>query len=199
MSNRKVFLIFVPLFFVGKVALASSIPSETIIGRPGLVHMIGETNLQISGRWPGVPGYEFGYMDGTVFSSVINGGGGKRNLTFQDGAAVDFALRSKDTDVLFKLSDASGNATQIYSDPIKRKGSSTQDQADYSKLIIKWDINNDHMNDLTVLLQSTTCVSGMRFVASTTPVPVPAAVWLLGSGIAGLSVFLRRRKGNYSC
>lgn len=205
---RGALLVLVPLLLAGNAAQAAGIPSEVVMNQPGMVYMAtgkGQdtlVSLQVSGQWSSSAGYQFGYVGGSIFSPIINGDGTKRNLTFQNGTSVDFAVRNKGVDgifgtgddAFFKLSDASGYATQVYSDPISRKGSNAGNPTDYSKLTLRWDFNGDRINDLTVLLKSTTCDTGMHFVASTTPVPVPAALWLLGSGIAGLAAFLRRRK-----
>lgn len=193
-------LVLAPLLFVGNVQ-AASIPCELVINQPGLVYMAAGkgqdalAGLQVSGRWWRSAGYQFGYVDDGMFAPIINGNGTQGMLTFQDGALVDFALRNKGgdgifgtmDDTLFRLGDASRFATQIYSDPLS--GSS----ANYRKLTLLWDINSDQMTDLTVSLKSTRG-AGMHFVASPASVPVPAALWLLGSGIVGLTAFLRRRK-----
>lgn len=200
-------LVVAPLLFVATVAHAASIPipSQVVINQPGMVYMAtGEDQntlvaLQVSGLWPRSLGYQFGYVGNSVFSTIINGNGTKQNLSFQAGTSVNFAVRNKGDDgmfgttddVLFKLTDATGYTTQLYSNPLK--GSNTGNPADYSKLTLQWDFNGDAVNDLTVFLKASTC-DGLHFAASPTPVPVPAALWLLGSGFAGLTVFLRRRK-----
>lgn len=212
MNNKNCFrispLALVPLLLAGNAAQAASIPSQVVINQPGMVYMATDEDqdtlvaLQVSGLWPRSLGYQFGYMSSSVFSAIINGNDGKQNLSFQAGASVDFAVRNKGADgifgttddALFRLTDAAGYATQLYSDRISRKGSNIGNPTDYSKLTLQWDFNGDEMNDLTVLLKATTCNTGMHFAASSTPVPVPAALWLLGSGFAGLTVFLRRRK-----
>lgn len=199
-------LILAPLFLAGNAALAAGIPVEVVINQPGMVYMAAGkghdsgVSLQVSGKWSRSAGYQFGYVAGSIFSPIINGDGAKHNLSFQDGTSVDFAVRNKGDDgmfgttddTLFRLADAAGYAVQMYSDP-NHQGSTSGSPVDYSKLTLRWDINSDDANDLSVLLKSTTCDTGMHF-APATPVPVPAALWLLGSGIVGLTTFLRRRK-----
>ena len=212
MYNKNYFrispLVLAPFLLVGNAAQAASIPSELVINQPGVVYMAtGKghdtlVGLQVSGLWSRSAGYQFGYVGDSIFSPIINGDGAKKTLSFYNGTSVDFAVRNKGADgifgttddALFRLADASGYATQVYSDPIHRKGPNTGNPTDYSKLTLRWDFNSDDVNDLTVLLKSTTRGAGMHFVASATPVPVPAALWLLGSGLAGLIAFRRRRK-----
>ena len=214
MRNKNCFqvspLVLIPLLLAGNAAQAASIPCEVIINQSGVVYIAAgkgqdtQVNLQVRAQWGHSAGYQFGYVDGSVFLPIINEKGTKGNLTFQNGTLVDFAVRNKGADGifgttddgLFRLSDASGYATQTYSRPIKRTRSNAGNPADYRKLTLQWDLNNDNINDLTVLLKSTTHGAGVHFVASATPVPVPvpAALWLLGSGITGLTAFLRRGK-----
>ncbi len=211
MYNKNCFwispLVLAPFLLAGNAAQAAGIPCEVVINQPGVVYMAGKrqdtlVGLQVSGQWSYSAGYQFGYVGGSVFSPIINGDGAKRNLSFLDGTTVDFAVRNKGADgifgttddAFFKLSDAAGYATQVYTGPIKRAGSNPGNPADYSKLTLQWDFNSDDINDLTVLLKSTTAGAGMHFVASAAPVPAPAALWLLGSGIVGLTAFMRRRK-----
>ena len=48
---------------------------------------------------------------------------------------------------------------------------------------------------VTTLEQVELTSNGLQFVAATSPVPVPAAIWLLGSGLMGLAGVARRKSG----
>lgn len=199
-------LFFGMLGLIPNVSSASSLPSALVISHPGLVTISDGVdqgalvNLQISARWLCKTGYEFGYLDGGIFSSIGDGSSGTRNQTFHAGAVVDFALRNNGADgifgtpddSLFKISDAASHVTQSYSNPLS--GLKSGDTALFSQLMLGWDTNQDGTNELTVMLKSCKCTVGMFYTATATPVPVPAALWLFGSGLAGLFAFVRRRK-----
>ena len=56
-----------------------------------------------------------------------------------------------------------------------------------------WDIDHNGIRDLKITLHARNAYDGMRFAAAPTQVPLPAAAWLLVTGLAGLTALARRR------
>jgi hypothetical protein len=192
---------------VGNISWACTVPYGVVINQAGMVALTEGrdqdmlVNLRVNGGRSRQSGYQFGYMTGDTFSPITNGRGKNKSVTLSVNGPIDFALRNRGSDsifgsaddVLYKLSDSPTYASQHYFDPIKLHGSNNQTNVDFTKLTIAWDTNRDGIRDLTVMLQARKNSGGMHFVDSTVPVPLPAALWLLGSGIAGLFTFVRRR------
>jgi hypothetical protein len=188
---------------------ANSIPSTLLMDQPGLVLMVdgkdpnASVGLEITSRKHG-SGLDFGFMMGDTFSSFSGGRHQKENLVFTGGTTVDFAVRYKGADKRFgtsddqilRLSDPSHYANQYYSGAISpwKSVNPKQTEAYYRNLTMLWDLNHDGITDLKITLHTRNTYDGMHFVASATPVPLPAAAWLLGTGLAGLAALARRRE-----
>jgi hypothetical protein len=190
------------------LVLASSVPSALLVDQPGLVLMVDGKDPNASVKFEittfrNGAGLDFGFMTGDTFSSLGNGRRRKENSVFAGGTTVDFAVRNKGADrqfgtsddQIFRLSDPAHYANQYYSGAISPWKSVTPQQAEiyYRDLTMIWDLNHDGVRELKITLHTRNAYDGMHFVASATPVPLPAAVWLLGAGLAGLGALARRR------
>lgn len=195
--------------FYGTWVQASSIPSTSLVEQPGLVLMVdgkdpnASVAFEIMGRRFG-SGLDFGFMLGDTFSSLGSGGRQNETLVFSGGTTVDFAVRSNGADKrvgtsddqIFRLSDSAHFVNQYYSGAISPWKAVNPEQAEtyYRNLTMLWDLDHNGSTDLKITLQARGSYDGMQFVAAATPVPLPAAVWLLGSGLISLLGIARRRK-----
>jgi hypothetical protein len=190
---------------------ANSIASTWLIDQPGLVLMVDGKDPNTSVKFEittyrNGSGLDFGFMMGDTFSSLYSGWRQKKNLVFTGGTTVDFAVRNKGVDrqfgtsddQIFRLSDPAHYANQYYSGAISPGKSVTPQQAEtyYRDLTMLWDLDHDGIRELKITLHTRNAYDGMHFVASATPVPLPAAVWLLGTGLAGLAALAQRGKNN---
>ncbi len=183
------------------------------IDNPGMVQMVDGRDrgnqVQI-GIWSSQlqhDGYDFGYMDGGIFHSLTGSCNWSRAV-FSGGALVDFALRKRIGDdgsstsdyQYYRLSDAGGYAVQDYFSPVGVRNSRNPvvSGAYYKNLLLYWDPDQDQDRDVTVKLWAQSRFDGMQFVSSDpAPVPLPASVWLLGSGtlmLALLGAIAQRRQ-----
>lgn len=192
--------------FASPAVFATMVPSP-VTGGSGEILMIDGTDrgssvtvgFDFAGR--NRLGLQFGFVSGDIFNVLAGARGGYGTKTFAGGTIVDFAVRSKGSDGrfgtaddgIFRLSDAL-YVSEYFSDPVKASKSRHPKVTNtyYETLRLVWDINRDGIRDLTVIL-NTRNYDGMQSVPAT-PVPVPAAAWLLGSGLVGLAGVARRKR-----
>lgn len=204
-------------------AQASSVsPSEMYINDPAKVLMVDgkDDNASVSIRfWLSTPSraaFDFGFMDDGAYVSITNGSRTQGQHTFLGGDIVDFTLRNfgidhlfgTSDDVLYRISDSATYARQHYFAPINPSKSSNPvtSQGYFQDLGLSWDLNlNGEFDAHTLIEFMTSKYDGMRPASvgpvycpipneGPTPVPVPAALWLFGSGLIMLTAASRRKR-----
>jgi len=187
---------------VGLLLLASPLSSAfaaLTVTSPSTVLMIdgvgdNNTTVQITALDATFPisEYQFGFLTGGGFTSITSLL--DWTYTFNGGDVVDFALREIASDTVYDIADPLDYANQIYSFSIDPSNSQNPAVTSpyYHALTIAWDLNHDGYADpgfgfaITPVLTN----DGM----APTVVPLPAAAWLLGSGLLGLGALTRRRR-----
>jgi len=205
------------------VHAASVPPSEQYINSPATVLMVDGTdnNSSVSIRfWLSTPSraaFDFGFMDDSAYVSITNQSRTQGQHSFLGGDSVDFALRNfgsdglfgTSDDMLYRISDSAGYARQRYFAPINPSHASDPGvtQAYFQDLSLNWDLNLNGQFDAHTLIEfATSKYDGMMPSTSAgpvycpipnevpTPVPVPAALWLFGSGLIALAATVRRTR-----
>lgn len=140
---------------------------------------------------------EFGFMFGDLFSPLSASRFGKGSRTFLGDVTVDFAARSREIDgkfgtlddQIFRLSDGALYVSEYFSDS-EQAIEIPQSEANRSlsrNLVAGMGHHHDGIKDLTLMLHARKTCDGVFGVPLSTPVPLPAAAWLLGSGLVGLA------------
>ena len=195
------------VLFHGAAVYASSVHPAFVVSDAGLVLMIDgkdkDTDVDIR-VWGGkklfAGSYDFGFMEGSVYTPLQSSWHTPGDFDFAGGTVVDFALRNKGADGIFgtsddsyfRLSDAGNYADQIYFGPINpaQSRNPVTGETYYRKLVLAWDLDHDGKMDFSVVLKTKKSFDGM----APAPVPVPAAMWLFGSGLIAMASVVRRKR-----
>ena len=190
----------------GMLLLASPLSGAfalTVDG-PGMVLMIDGTDSNITVDVTAIDltfpltAYDFGFVTGSGYTKITSLAG---SWTFNGGDIVDFALRNRglDTifgtgdDVIYSISNPLDYANQTYLFPIAPSYSQNPVVSSpyYRSLALTWDLDLNGVADTGFDLSVTTPLGSYDGM---TPVPLPAAAWLFGSGLLGLGAFMRRHR-----
>jgi len=171
---------------------------------PGMVLMIDGTDSNVTVDVTAIDGtlpltaYDFGFVTGSGYTKITSGFG---SWIFNGGDVVDFALRNRGSDntfgtgddVLYSISDPLDYANQTYLLAIAPSNSQNPVVSSpyYRSLLLTWDLDLNGFADTGFDLSVTTPLSSYDGMA---PVPLPAAVWLFGSGLLALAGVTRRKK-----
>ncbi len=174
------------------------------VSGPGTVLMIDGKDSNVRVNITAVDGtlsfeaYDFGFLTGTGYTKITSTIG---SYIFNGGDIVDFALRNRGLDTIFGTADdliynmanPLDYANQTYLLPIDPSNSQNPVVTSpyYRSLLLTWDLNLDGVADTGFDLAAVTSLKSFDGMA---PVPLPAAVWLFGSGLLGLGALLRRRR-----
>lgn len=201
-------------YLIGSLLLASPLSSayaalltpDLALGAPGLVLMVDgqDSNVTVNiaaldGTFP-IGRYDFGFVAGSSYNRITSTIG---SYTFAGGTVVDFALRDQGSDntfgtgddVVYSISNPADYADQWYYTPIAASNSRNPvvNNPYYHTLALLWDLDRNGVVDAGFDIGVSTPLFGTDGVA---PIPLPAAVWLLGSGLLGLVLVRRRRQGD---
>jgi hypothetical protein len=181
----------------------SSAYALTVDG-PGMVLMIDGTDSNVTVNISALDGtlplgtYDFGFVTGSSYNRITSTIG---SWVFTGGDVVDFALRNRGPDntfgtgddLIYSISNPLDYANQIYSIPINPSNSRNPVVSSpyYRSLVLAWDLDRNGVTDAGFDIGVSTPLFTNDGVA---PVPLPAAVWLFGSGLLGLVGVARRKK-----
>ena len=194
--------------FPGTAALASSVslPTEVYVTESSRVLMVdgkdrhSKVKIKVRLDAPQRSAFDFGFMSDGLYVPVTGMSRTRGRYTFAGGTVVDFALRNRGVDRLFgtpddtiyRLSDSANYALQTYFKPVKFSKSRNPKvtQIYFRDLRLSWDLDLDGKPDVRTLLEfKRGKYDGM--MPAPAAVPLPAALWLFGSGLLGLGLTVR--------
>lgn len=171
---------------------------------PGMVLMIDGTDSNVTVDITAIDGtlplgaYDFGFVTGSGYTKITSLAG---SWVFNGGDVVDFALRNRGSDntfgtgddVIYSISNPLDYANQTYLLAIDPSYSQNPVVTSpyYRSLLLTWDLDLNGVADTGFDLSVTTPLFTYDGMA---PIPLPAAVWLFGSGLLGLMGIARRKK-----
>lgn len=144
--------------------------------------------------------YDFGFLAGSSYTQITSTIG---SHTFNGGDLVNFALRNRGADnifgtgddLIYGIADPNDYADQIYTIEINPANSQNPVVTSpyYRSLLLTWDLDRNGVMDTGFSLGVTTPLLSFDGMAPAV-IPIPAAAWLLGSGLLGLGAAARRRR-----
>jgi hypothetical protein len=141
-------------------------------------------------------GYEFGFVEGGVFTPIPLSTTGRASYLFAGGSSVNFALRYDPTGAIYTIADPANYATEIYFGPVgfphsaRRSATATY----YRNLTLDWNLNGNGLEALGLHGLTVTLTALGRYdamAAEVEPVPLPASIALFATGLVGVVAWRR--------
>lgn len=188
-SSKFSIVLFAAVFVCGSVNSAFAL----MVGSPGGVMMVdgkdgNDTISGVSFQINQGPGYNFGFVDGAGFTSIIPNGGLSGNWgPFAAGQVVNFALqKATGTPTIYSLADVNDYADKLFEQVVNngQPPNPSSIVTYFNTLRIDW--NNIPGAFSVSILDAGSAYDGM------TPIPLPPAALLFGTALIGLIVIARR-------
>ena len=157
----------------------------------------GRVNVKTMGKWAGLT-HSFGFFDSNGdFTSLFDVGRGSQKPAAHfgntdSGSLFRFGLSAGNT----LWSSAPADNSDLLDHMVTWKITSSHNRNLVGAFVLAWeDLRGDSdrdFNDLVLLIKGDVDTQGFPGQAQSAVVPVPAALWLFGSGLLGLAATARR-------